>query len=360
VSAAAPHPAPPAGGRLTGLDGVRAVAVGLVMVAHFVPPAAVPGLAGVVKRSVFGVEIFFVLSGFLITHLLLREEAATGRVHLGLFYARRAVRILPPVVAYLAALYAADRAGLVAVPGVDFLAGLFFARNFVGSAPETAHLWSLAIEEQFYLVWPAALVLLPWTWARVAVCAAVVAGTPLWIHAYTAWAGGPDHVNYMRTDFRLGPIMTGALLAVAGATRAGRRVLASRPATATPTAAAALLLFAAAVFTDALDGRGVRAFKEPIACGCVAVLLNHVTRRPAAPLTRVLDLGPVAWVGRLSYSLYLWQQVFAPNGTGPAWFREFPIGLLGAVGCAAASYYLLERPLLALRSRFRREAGAPP
>jgi peptidoglycan/LPS O-acetylase OafA/YrhL len=345
-------------GRLTGLDGIRAVAVSLVLVAHFGPRSPDGGvLSAVVERGVFGVEMFFVLSGFLITHLLVREERAGGSIHLPRFYARRSLRILPPLLAYLGALVIAGALGLVSVPTGDYLAGLLFVRNFFGTAPETAHLWSLAIEEQFYLCWPLFLVLVRSERWRVAVCTGLILGLPFWMQLNYRLAGGADRLEHGRTDFRLCPILTGAGLALVLATRAGRRVLTDRRLSGVAVACVAAVVLVAAVFTDALAGRGIRFVRPTVANGCVALLINHVIHHPRSPLTWVLELPPVAWLGRLSYSLYIWQQLFAPNGTSPARFREFPVNLAGAFGFSVFSFYLIERPLLAYRHRFR--AGPP-
>lgn len=156
-------------GRLPGLDGLRAVAVLLVIFHHLCSQgtfAGWPAVADVLKRGSFGVQIFFVLSGFLITWLLLGEDARHGQIALGRFYVRRALRILPPALLYLAVMFVLTLAGVFAIGRRDFLYSLFFIRNAygVGGDPQLAHYWSLAVEEQFYLVWPVVVALASRTW----------------------------------------------------------------------------------------------------------------------------------------------------------------------------------------------------
>src|SRR5579871_2509992 len=130
--------------RLPGLDGIRAISIGLVLAFHVTESAGWNSF----RAGSFGVEIFFVLSGFLITWLLCCEDNRYGSISLRTFYARRALRILPPALAYLATLEFLAQFALVSSAGV--LPCLAFIRNLVGGDPSTAHFWSLSVEEQFY------------------------------------------------------------------------------------------------------------------------------------------------------------------------------------------------------------------
>src|SRR5260221_4908735 len=133
--------------RIPSLDGLRAISIALVVWCH------VGDGRGMYSYGSFGVTIFFVISGFLITHLLAAEEEKRGSVSISDFYRRRAFRILPPAILYLLV-----TAGLTS--GVDVLHCLLFVRNLNPGSEVTSHYWSLSIEEQFYLIWPAAFVLL--------------------------------------------------------------------------------------------------------------------------------------------------------------------------------------------------------
>jgi peptidoglycan/LPS O-acetylase OafA/YrhL len=305
--------------------------------------------------------MFFVLSGFLITHLLLREERADMRLDLPRFYARRALRILPPLLVYLAAVLVATWTGLTDVPANDFLACLVFVRNYIGSSPATAHFWSLAIEEQFYLIWPVLLAVVGGPRVRAVAAVALVLAAPLWMNVSFRLAGGADQLNDKRTDLRLGPILMGSALALVLGTGFGRRACLAAAGTGFAIGAVAVLV--AVVFFGALSAPGIRFVGPVVAAGSVAVLINHTIHRPESLITRALEFGPVVWIGRLSYSLYLWQQPFSPNvfaeSDPSTWFRQFPVNLILALGCAVSSFYLVERPLLALRRRFRPVAQNP-
>jgi peptidoglycan/LPS O-acetylase OafA/YrhL len=341
--------------RLGGLDGLRGIALIAVLFGHFGQLDMAGGLFDRVIRNGggFGVVLFFVLSGFLITHLLLREEANRGAISLAKFYARRAVRILPPLFLYLAGLLGLTLLGVVAVPMEDLLAGVFFVRNYLGSATgESAHLWSLSVEEQFYLAWPFLLVLLGMRWRIVLVAAAVVV-LPVWMDLVYRFAESHAAVNFFRTDLRLFPLMVGVLLALTWSSRTGRKYLTAPLLTSTWVASVTVVILGLAVFTGVRDVPIIRSFIPLVVCFGFALIINHCVNRRDSWVCWVLEISVVAWLGRLSYSVYLWQQLFCGFEGPPTWFREFPVNLTGAFLCGIFSYYVVEQPLLRLRDRLR-------
>src|SRR5690606_2682282 len=211
----------PAAGRFTGLDGLRAVAVLAVIVYHFMP-AALPG-------GFLGVDIFFVISGFLITSLLLRERERDGRIHLGRFWLRRARRLLPAI-----GLLVITCGGIAWLIGGDVLIGLglqvlgaaTFSSNWIAvaagqsyfddSTPELfRNLWSLAVEEQFYVVWPALLLLLllvPARRLRIAILLVLAVASAIGM-ALTADPAGDATRAYFGTDTHSFGLALGAALA---------------------------------------------------------------------------------------------------------------------------------------------------
>ena len=149
--------------RIKSLDGLRAISIFIVLAAHVAETANLrhePYTRFVSNVGSFGVKIFFVISGFLITTLLLAEERRNGRISLGMFYLRRAFRILPVAYLFVGVVAALMVMGRIVLPDHNLLYAVTFAMNM---APEgtwwTGHLWSLAIEEQFYLVWPVVFLL---------------------------------------------------------------------------------------------------------------------------------------------------------------------------------------------------------
>ncbi len=298
------------------VQGLRAVAVLLVVLAH----VGVPLLPG----GFVGVDVFFVVSGFLITGLLLREHEATGRIRLGGFFARRARRILPAAtvvllatVAYAAATLPASRVDEVVTDAkwsALFLANVHFAQvdgDYFEQDRETSplqHFWSLGVEEQFYLVWPALLVLLLVGLARrrsrrpsTRVMVAAVLGV-IWCASY-AWclaeAGQP--AAYYGALPRAWELATGALLA------AGVPLLRRLPGWARMVLATAGLVAVGAA--SARYGASVAGPELilPVAGTAALLAAGTVPRDTALPLVaRPLTWAPMVWVGDRSYSLYLW------------------------------------------------------
>ncbi|WP_336706267.1 acyltransferase family protein [Oerskovia sp. USHLN155] len=356
--------------RIAGLDGLRALAVLSVMVFHFAPQV-LPG-------GYVGVDIFFVLSGFLITTLLVREFRARRAVSLSRFWVRRARRLLPAL--GLVVLVCTAAAGLV---GGDLLVGIgaqvagaaTFTSNWVyiaqgstysgGLAPQIfANLWSLAVEEQFYLVWPLvvlAVLALRITRRRALVLAGVLAvGSAVAMAVLYSPGTDPTRV-YFGTDTHLFGLMIGAFLSF-WHLRTGRPTLV-REAPRTTTRRGTLFVVGAGIAGAAVlvvamlwmpwdDGITYRGglFVVSLATAGVVNLVLH-----APGLGKQLDRGPVGWVGARSYGLYLWHwPVFvlaaALAGGGGLYASPGPWVALAATvvtfGAAALSYRYVERPVM--------------
>jgi peptidoglycan/LPS O-acetylase OafA/YrhL len=287
------------------IQALRAVAVAVVVVCHFWPDA-LPG-------GFIGVDVFFVISGFLITSHLLREVDRTGTVSLPAFWARRARRILPAALLVLAfcaagtAIYVPDvnwqqffaeiRASAAYVQNWQLAHSAvdYFAR---GESPSPVqHFWSLSAEEQFYLVWPV-LILIGATIHRHAIAVAL-AGVTAASFAYSILKTGADPAAaYFITPTRAWEFGAGGLLALFS------------PATATPAlrsavswAGLALIAYASIAFSAATEFPGYAALAPVL--GSIAVIWAGVPERRWAP-TRAYELRPVQYVGDVSYGIYLW------------------------------------------------------
>ena len=358
------------------LDGVRALAIGAVIAFHL----------GVLGGGWIGVDVFFVLSGFLITTLLLDERDRTGTVRLRAFWARRARRLLPALCLVLVALalYAAA-GGTAVVPAqlrIPALATLFYVANwqqllaghgyfahFEAVSP-LQHTWSLAIEEQYYLVWPL-LVLVLGRLARgrsgraapspraVLVPVAVLALASALGMGVAAGVLGPERA-YLGTDTRAWELLLGALGAVAARTPGATRW----PRAWTAAGAAAVAALAAGTVAAGGPPRWIwDGGLVGLAGGALVVVLGAV-RHPTGPLARLLGLAPLVVVGRLSYSLYLWHWpvivVLTARTTGLRGPSLLVSRLAAMAAAAALSYVAVERPLRrADWSRWRRRALAP-
>ena len=336
------------GDRIPSLDGFRAISIGLVLFGHllgtsgfFLPHTLNDHLA----LGELGVRVFFVISGFLITNLLLTEVAATGRIHIGRFYLRRTFRIFPPYYVFILALVVTELVRWIQLAPGDLFHTLTYTSNYhVTRSWNVGHTWSLSVEEQFYLLWPALLVLLG---GRRAIWLAALfvgaAGAAWTVGAHGLGAGG-----------RRPPIR--------GDRRLDRRRLCARRRTvvaAPPTA-----LSSGARLTVAIPGSGrrcpvgssqpasadrlLRRLHVPQRCG--RSLHRSVGHYPSDRVGRVLNSRPFVFVALISYSIYLWQQLFL-NRDAMSLPTSFPLNITLAIVAALASYYLVERPSLRLRQR---------
>ncbi len=354
-------------GRIPSLDGLRALSILLVVIGHWgwqlphLSPQAkwVLMLAG---NGELGVYIFFVISGFLITSLLLKEEQKTGRIQIGPFYVRRAFRIWPALYTYLLVVVALRATHLLYTTWKDILCGVFFVENYNpyfpgGSNPQywfVGHLWSLSVEEQFYLLWPLALVGLKPGGARRLALGIILASPFVRVLEYALVPGSRAFIPIM-FHTRADSLMFGCLAALLYGSPRFQSLLQRAYARRLPLVAAVLIFGIAPVIEARLRG----AYALPIGLTLdglgIALILLWVIQNPDTPVGRLLNARPVVHLGLISYSLYLWQQVFL--AAVPGAFRvPFPLNLLGAFVAAELSFFLVEQPFLRLRKRLAARA----
>ncbi len=314
--------------RIPSLDGLRAISVSLVLIGHLARAGHTPQFMATYAGA--GVRVFFVISGYLITTILLNEHARTSTINLREFYIRRAYRILPAAGVFMLFAMIVYWHELT---WINIAAMLLYLVNYDPNKPwMIGHLWSLGVEEQFYLLWPT--VLRRFERHKVAVLLTVVAMSPIF--------------SVLFRYLKLSMILLASFPVVATTLAIGCLLAVFGPKLPKIRSWMALVMLLVVIFSPyyAGDTRLKTLFELfvlwPIVDCCVAGLLLHVVQTPY----RVLNLAPIVWLGRISYSLYLWQQpfFFAPPGQ-PAYKLLFGIGL------ACLSFYLVEQPVLRLRER---------
>jgi peptidoglycan/LPS O-acetylase OafA/YrhL len=334
--------------RLPSLDGLRAASIILVLLSHLPGLDAVPVLNQLwrIDAGNLGVRVFFVISGFLITTLLLSEHARSGTIDLKRFYLRRTFRIMPPFYVFLLCMWIGGMMGLHQVSMTSSWHAATYLTNYLSSEWPVGHTWSLSVEEQFYLLWPGLIVLVGLR-AGFRSALLMLAVSPLCRLAAESFAAWPSNPRY-GFESVADALATGCLLArhrdALWQFRPYRAALESRWSLAIPVA-----VLAAAVACVQWPGH-LAAVGQTLLNVVLAVAIDWCLRRPDTLLGRVLNLPPVAYVGTLSYSLYLWQQPFL-NAKSPA---SLTFRLAGLVAFALASFYLVEQPSLRLRGILER------
>lgn len=311
-----------------------------------------------------GVRVFFVISGFLITKLLIDEWHRYGAVSIRAFYVRRAYRILPAFIAYLGVLLVLSGTGVVSIPTNDLVHAATYTTNFdVERSWFVSHIWSLSVEEQFYLVWPVLFATLGKVWAfRAAVAAcvlsplsryAIVKVLPVELDALV-WQATPAVADSIATGCILAYLRSDTALPGTGALgRALARFV--RQTRSTPLT---YVLFPAAFLTYLIEDRPTVWTLLGVSFSNVgfALCIDRAVSTQGDPVGRLLVHPLLERVGVLSYSLYLWQQLFlrqADVDLHPIAERlgSFPISVVLAFATGALSYYGIERPLLRRRPR---------
>ncbi len=316
------------------------LSIGLVLLGHLYGTSHYPknefthflfGLAHL------GVEIFFVISGFLITSLLLKEKERTGRISLSHFYLRRTLRIFPAAFVYITVI------AVVVRPGYLIYAYTYTMCYASQARPWTlGHLWSLSVEEQFYLIWPAALVL-GFAYRR-AIGFAVLMLVPF--ARLLFWISGMHEIDEYFPAVA-DSLMMGCLLAMYQETLRSRVRWLTHP-----------VVFGVLGLLTLFSRYLLPSVRLQILFGgliplIIALFLFSAMERADG----FLNNRVTSFLGILSYSLYLWQQPFL-NRNSQDWWAAFPLNLLLAFACALASYYVVEKPFLRMYRAVREKPSA--
>ena len=330
--------------RLAALDGLRAVGIALVFVYH----AGIPGT----YAGRLGVDVFFSLSGFLITSLLLREYDDSGRIALWSFYTRRAARLYPALLAAVALVFVWGSplgfGNIVdwwhsAGPALSYVTNIAISWHGHPSANTLSPTWSLALEEQFYVLWPVALWLLLRSGLPRRGVAAVTAGLALlsWYVLSTA----PTGPGYFRPDARAGGLMIGCAMAVL----LSRASLDERVGRLALRLAAALALPAVVIATSGQHEAIGNALGIPLVSLATALLIPALIARPASGVARAMAWPLCVWIGQRSYGIYLVHLgvIRVLQGNGASRLVVASAGAALSIAIAAVVYRFVEQPVLA-------------
>jgi peptidoglycan/LPS O-acetylase OafA/YrhL len=335
----------------------------LVLIGHV---AATPGApawmdkVAITSLGNVGVRVFFLISGFLITTLMLREQERTGHLDLKGFYIRRALRILPAAYFYIGVIWVVYLCGFIelryhltsrtmaesALP--DLLHAVTFTANYQHDYNwYYNHLWSLSVEEQFYLIWPLLLLLLGTRRAATLAFICILAGP--FIRTWMATYGEGPEIRLNREFQAVADALAlGSLMAILHVRAGQHQWFRTLTGPLAPLLSMGLVL--AGYGVAFIDRQMAYTWGQSFANIGILILLQHAIRHPHAPLGRVLNQRWAIWLGGLSYSLYLWQEPFL-DFRGTHWVTAFPQNLVMAFGAAWLSQRFIEQPFLRIKDR---------
>lgn len=354
--------------RTKGFDGLRCFSILFVIIGHAQLVNLSPELlylnhnVGYLFSGGAGVNIFFTLSGFLITTLLLNEKRATGQVNIKYFFARRFLRLLPPILPFYIAIAIFMSLGYIRETSLGLAASIAYLYNFIPRAKlfysaELSHTWSLAVEEQFYLTWPfifkflrdkmkyllAAVLLL-----LCAVCFYVLPTIPLTVKGTSYHLDELFMVNKW-TIPAIGPIIIGCVAALIyfNHKEAVSRFFSQRRAG----------LITIMVLLSPLYFIGTLIPIIPLVFSMgIGLSLIWISNNQQSAVVRCLEFEPIRYIGLISYGLYIWQGFFVRSGQAflpKIWLHELPYNIPLTFLTAIISYELFEKRVMRLKDHFR-------
>lgn len=348
-------------GHIPSLDGFRAISILLVILSHLAVVNSVPvAVKDVLKQFAFGelgVRVFFVISGFLITYLLLKEKTKNGKVNLRAFYIRRFLRIFPVFYVYLAVVLVLNAQWNLSIGSLTFVSAALYIQNFApwGSNWLIAHSWSLAVEEQFYIFWPAVFRRLKKD--KLWIAGIIIFSTGVFMRAV--------HYKFPELSrFLLAPFFVHADFLFAGCLLAfllfSKPSLVARKVKGTNPLLVYVAILSVWFFSKFEYHPEYDKFFIPISGSiiniCIVFLLAYFVIRNESSGYKLLNTPVFSFVGRLSYGLYVWQQLFlvpAYHNTSKAWWTQFPQNIILVFTSAYLSYLIVEKPFLKLKSKFK-------
>ena len=334
--------------RIPSLDGLRAVSILLVCLGHLAGTVNFPEfLLALHNIGNFGVKIFFVISGFLITLLLLNEKNLTGKINLKQFYIRRTIRLFPAFYFYIFCIAVAENFGFITLlPGDLFHAATYTMNYHIERSWWLNHTWSLAVEEQFYLLWPGLICLLGMLRAKNVAIAALIL---IPVVRFIMWYGLDASPSAMTRQFEAiaDALATGCLLAyVYSADITLPKWCHSWAFILVPIS---MIILPSALYK--IDHGLFYTLGQSYINLTAAIMVLRYMSVSEGFSYQILNSKPATWLGAMSYSLYLWQEPFL-NSWVTDWYASWPTNLLLTFVCACFSYYVVEKPIMNFKYRF--------
>lgn len=340
-----------------GFDSLRAISIILVIAAHMGLFAILPESAFIKTRvwmvisGTTGVQIFFTLSGFLITSILLTEKIKTGKINFRNFYARRFLRLLPPLVVFYIVIGILMQQHLIESTTTGFMYSVFYVYNFVPklyNTPELGLTWSLALEEQFYLIWPFVLRYIQKFRSVLILITGVIALCVLAVLMFKKFEWANDYNTERWFIPAVAPVLIGSAFGILNQMnlKNWNRLIEKN----TLLLFSSLVLFLSPLFFPLQ----VLEFSPLFQAVGVALLLVWIVCNQQSLLITALENKVLSYIGKISYGLYVYQGIFLRTGPGGKLdIQQFPLNLILTISAAILSYHLLEKPILKLKTKFQ-------
>jgi peptidoglycan/LPS O-acetylase OafA/YrhL len=326
--------------RIPSLDGLRTISIAFVLIAHFLHSL---GVADILNLGNLGVRVFFIISGFLITGLLLKELEKTGEISLAKFYFRRTMRIFPPYYFFLFGLSVFTLFGFLEILIPSFFSAFAYLTNYYDPISwNLGHTWSLAVEEQFYLIFPGILLIFGNRKTKILLVfiiliSPIIRFSDYMIFGDTRWFSMGFHSNMDALGF-------GCLLSLFY-TKLHQNIYYQQLIKST----LICILPAIAVLLNLLSERPrLFSFSSSIVNLAIVLCIDWAVTNHRTVVGKMLNSSPMVYLGTMSYSIYLWQQPFF-NQSNSIW-TKFPVNIIGLVVMSLISYYLVEKYSLMLRN----------
>lgn len=342
---------------IKGFNALRAFSVALVVITHLDLSDWIPNTDFVWKRvwpmisGGFGVQIFFVLSGFLISSILLNELKEKSKINFKNFFARRFLRLLPPLLVFFILLGIANMNGLLMNAKDSILYAVFYIYNFVPReyySLEMGHFWSLGVEEQFYILWPFTLSFFSKIKIQLLVVGSLIVACCFVVMTLDHWEINTTH--YVGRWFIPAscPILVGCMGAILN-----HHYTETLKKWFSNTFLVVIVILATYAFTlyAPLKIVSLGIFVQSVSVIMLLLLVYHSQEKR---WVKAMEFKPLAYLGIISYGIYVYQGFFLRTGGGSElWFQQFPQNIVFTILLAILSYEFIEKPILKLKRKFQ-------